>query len=192
MGKEIPLLGRKGGFALAVSIGLLVVPIPFLLQRHRAAQVATAQRQRYMENYRIVAATAGRFDLPVDLLLAVADVESAFDEKAVSDKGAIGLMQLMPETARETAAGIGLTVWAIEDPVDNALIGAAYLAAMLRRYRDDLHLALAAYNAGPSNVDKWSQAAAGLPGPETIQHFAFEETKKYVTDIIDRMDTHME
>jgi soluble lytic murein transglycosylase-like protein len=195
MDKEVPVLihpnkkRRTVYVTVAVSIGLLPLALtPFLLQRHHAEQAARANRQRHQENRRIVVSAAERLDLPAELLLAVAQVESGFDEKAISERGAIGLMQLMPVTARETAACIGLTDWTIENPADNALIGAAYLTAMLHRYRNDLHLALAAYHAGPANVDKWSQAAADLPGPETIELFAFKGTKKYVADIVGRID----
>lgn len=79
------------------------------------------------------------------LLEAVAYVESRFREDAVSPKGAIGMMQLMPATAGELGVDAS-------DPAQNALGGATYLRQMLAMFDNDLELALAAYNAGPSAV----------------------------------------
>jgi soluble lytic murein transglycosylase-like protein len=89
------------------------------------------------------------------LVKAVVAVESAFDPRAVSDKGAVGLMQVLPETAER----YGITQRAgrsiaqrLSDPVTNLRIGARYLHDLLERFQDDLALALAAYNAGEGSV----------------------------------------
>ncbi len=99
------------------------------------------------------------------LLKAVARAESCFDPAAVSRAGAEGLMQLMPATARD----MGVT--RSFDGEQNLAGGARYLAAMLARYGDDLDLALAAYNAGPGNVDRYN----GVP--------PFKETQKYIVSV---------
>jgi hypothetical protein len=108
---------------------------------------------------------AMKFSVDPALLKAVARAESCFDPKAVSRAGATGLMQLMPTTAR----AMGVTN--ILDPQQNLLGGAQYLAKMLARYSSDTHLALAAYNAGPGNVDKYN----GVP--------PFNETRRYITAV---------
>ena len=96
-----------------------------------------------------------------DLLRAVISRESGFDPCAVSDKGALGLMQLMPETAE------ALGVTDVFDPEQNVRGGARYLGELLDRYGGDLVLALAAYNAGPGRVARYH----GLPPiPETIDY----------------------
>ena len=189
MDKEISILSEASrpnqgprhviGPWLIVLCGLLLTGLVTAssLQRYRALQARKAERQRALENHRIVTATAIRLDLPPALLLAIAQTESAFDDRCISHKGATGLLQVMPATARETAAALRLDTYDLLDPRDNALIGAAYLKSMLRRYRNDLHLALAAYNAGPANVDRWQRQAMGLPGPETVEQFAFDETR---------------
>ena len=105
---------------------------------------------------------AMQFSVDPALLKAVARAESCFDPEAVSSAGAKGLMQLMPPTAK----AMGVTN--IMDPQQNLLGGAQYLAAMLARYSSDTHLALAAYNAGPGNVDKYN----GVP--------PFNETQRYI------------
>ena len=99
------------------------------------------------------------------LLKAVARAESCFDAQAVSRAGAKGLMQLMPPTAR------AMDVADIFDARQNLAGGARYLAAMLTRYSNNLDLALAAYNAGPGNVDRYN----GIP--------PFQETQRYIRSV---------
>ncbi|MDX1503397.1 MAG: lytic transglycosylase domain-containing protein [Thermoanaerobaculia bacterium] len=114
----------------------------------------------------VVEASARRHRLDPKLVDAVIRVESAYDPSALSRKGAMGLMQLMPETARELA---------IEDPWDatqNIAGGTAYLRLMLDRFGEDLELSLAAYNAGPSAV----AAYRGIP--------PFPETRQYVRRVM--------
>jgi len=93
------------------------------------------------------------------LLRAVIAVESAFDPHAISPKGAQGLMQLRPETARRYGVRKPF------DPRDNLRGGASYIADLLKRYGNDLELALAAYNAGEDAVDRHGRTVP--PFPET-------------------------
>jgi len=96
--------------------------------------------------------------LPVALLAAVAHVESRFHANARSPKGAVGLLQVMPETA----AVLRLDA---SDPVTNVLAGARFLRAMLDRF-GAMDVALAAYNAGPAAVER----AGGAPSAETLRY----------------------
>lgn len=116
----------------------------------------------------LVSAAAATHNLPEELLLAVIEAESNFNPQAVSPKGAQGLMQLMPETARF------LGVTDAFDPVANIDGGARYLKAMLTRFGNDLPLALAAYNAGPAAV----QRNGAIP--------PYAETQNYVATILRR------
>jgi soluble lytic murein transglycosylase-like protein len=101
------------------------------------------------------------YQLPVDLIWAVIKVESNFREQAVSRAGARGLMQLMPRTAK--AIGVRDPL----DPEQNILGGAYYLRHLANRYRGDIYFTLAAYNAGPGNV----QRHGGIPPfPETLNY----------------------
>lgn len=100
------------------------------------------------------------------LIKAVILAESNFDCKAVSRKGAKGLMQLMPETAAD------LNVWDPFDPQANILGGACYLRQLLERFDGNLHLTLAAYNAGPTRVASFGR----IP--------RIPETQRYVKNVL--------
>jgi soluble lytic murein transglycosylase-like protein len=106
----------------------------------------------------VISEAARRNGLSSSLLKALIHVESYFNPRAVSKKGAMGLMQIMPEN---------LPLLNIDDPFDpweNIMGGAAYLKAMLERFSGQLPLALAAYNAGPTAVEKYNDIP---PYPET-------------------------
>ncbi len=140
--------------------------------------------RRRAENRRVVRAAARRLGLEPELLLAVAEVESGFDDGARSPKGALGLLQVMPRTGQEVAGQLRLRTFDLLDRRDNALIGGTYLKMLIARYRRDLHLVLAAYHAGPNRVDAWVRQGQGLPGPEVVEMFGLKETRKYVVEVL--------
>jgi soluble lytic murein transglycosylase-like protein len=115
-----------------------------------------------------IKAEADRQGVAPELLRAVISAESAFVPCAVSDKGAMGLMQLMPATAQ--AMGVTDPM----DPGDNLRGGVRYLGQLLERYGGDLSLALSAYNAGPGLVDKYG----GIPPIPETQNYVREILKK--------------
>lgn len=111
---------------------------------------------------------AARFGVDPALVQAVAWQESRFRSDAISPKGAIGIMQLMPDTARQLGVNPN-------DPRQNIYGGVAYLSMLLARFNGDTRLALAAYNAGPGAVAQYR----GIP--------PFRETQNYVKSISERI-----
>jgi soluble lytic murein transglycosylase-like protein len=138
--------------------------------KRRAAPVparpAIASSLRRQQLAPLVNAAADNHGLPEALLQAVIEVESNFNAGAVSPKGALGLMQLMPQTARHLGVADAL------DPAANIDGGARYLKQLLARFGNNLPLALAAYNAGPGAV----QRKGAIP--------EFAETQQYVPRVI--------
>ena len=134
------------------------------------AQPDWYQRARYPLRYEtIVRAHARNYDLPPALLAGVIYTESKFDASARSDAGAIGLMQLLPDTAKGIAVRTGghrFVVADLLDPEINVRYGSWYLRNLIDRY-DDVPTALAAYHAGQGNVDEWRKEGVGIQFPET-------------------------
>ena len=134
-------------------------------------------RLRYPLRYeQIVRSHARNYDLDPALLAAVIYTESRFNARAESSAGAIGLMQLLPETARGIAVRTGGSAFVVRDlyvPEINVRYGAWYLRNLLNRYSDE-RTALAAYHAGQGNVDRWREQGVGIQ---------FPETRAYVDDV---------
>ena len=127
-----------------------------------AEYVAVPASEAYDE---IIAEAARLYDMDADLIHAVMEAESAFHPYAVSREGAEGLMQLMPELSDEMGVGNAF------DPRENIMGGVRYLKRLLDYHNGNLDLALASYNAGPGNVERYG----GVP--------PFRETRNYVKTI---------
>jgi soluble lytic murein transglycosylase-like protein len=119
-------------------------------------------------------AAADRYGLPPELVRSVMAAESGFQPQAISPKGAIGLMQLMPGTAQ--ALGVNP-----RDPAQNVDAGTRYLRDLLEKYNYRLRHALAAYNAGPQAVDKYNGVP---PYRETINYIGRIEKKLRAAEVI--------
>jgi soluble lytic murein transglycosylase-like protein len=132
-----------------VGLKLRILPPPFTLEE-------------------VIRAVSQKHKVPAAMIRGVIAAESNFKPEALSPKGAIGLMQLMPATAEELGADPAV-------PEQNVEAGAQYLSWLLNRYRnkrDRLQCAIAAYNAGPGNVDRYD----GVP--------PFPETRDYVKRVL--------
>jgi soluble lytic murein transglycosylase len=155
----------------------LVVLAGALLGTFAVLQIAQPgwwERLWYPLRYQpIVRGHARHYDLDPALLAAVIYQESKFRADARSSSGAIGLMQLLPDTAKGIALHTGGTRFRVADLYDpeiNVRYGAWYLRHLMEKYGDE-RTALAAYNAGQENVDRWRQAGEGIQ---------FAETRAYV------------
>src|SRR3954452_2547498 len=117
------------------------------------------------------------------LIAAVIYAESHFRDGQVSAAGAQGLMQLTPATARDIAHKSGGTQFVVDDlgtPQVNIAYGAYYLRYLLRRYDGNVDFALAAYNAGEGNVDRWISGARAHERALTVTAIPYSETRAYV------------
>jgi soluble lytic murein transglycosylase len=141
-------------------------------------------RVRYPLAYEeIIRGHARNYELDPALLAAVIYRESKFDPDARSASGAVGLMQLLPDTARGIATltgGSRFVVSDLEDPEINVRYGSFYLRRLIRKYAD-VPLALAAYNAGQTNVDEWQAEGRGI---------VFPETREYVDEVLEFQDVY--
>jgi len=135
-----------------------------------------------------VKTAAHTFGLPVFFVCSVIREESLWDPGALSGSGAVGLMQLLPGTARAVARKFDLKhtdLSRLRDPAWNALAGCAYMTEMLKRYSGQVPLALAAYNAGPGRVDEWLRRPGCPQAPDLfIESIPFRETRSYVRRIL--------
>jgi soluble lytic murein transglycosylase len=153
-----------------VPIAVLVVLVAAGLVYFRNGQPTWFERIRYPLHYeQIVRGHAKNYHLDPALLAAVIYQESKFQADAKSSSGAIGLMQLRPQTAEGIAIRTGGTHFQVSDlynPEINVRYGSWYLRHLLDKYGDEKD-ALAAYNAGQHNVDEWRAEGKGIQFPET-------------------------
>jgi soluble lytic murein transglycosylase-like protein len=130
-----------------------------------ASSSGTPKLERFREHIR---AAATKYRLPEHLLLAVMAVESNYDHRALSEKGAMGLMQLMPSTAKDMYVDDAF------DPAQNIEGGARYLRILANQYGGDPVQVLAAYNAGPEAVRRAGGTVPNIP-----------ETREYVRKVVE-------
>lgn len=160
---------------VAAAVSVLALGGAFLFLQE--AKPAWWERLWYPLEYEsIIRGHARNYGLRPELLAAVVYQESKFRADARSKSGAIGLMQLLPATAKGIAVHTGGTHFRVADLYDpeiNVRYGAWYLRHLLDKYGDE-RTALAAYNAGQQNVDRWRRRGQGI---------AFAETRHYVSRV---------
>ena len=126
--------------------------------------------------------------LKPSLVFAIARQESAFGADVRSPAGAVGLMQLMPATARQTASRGGLSYQSSKDllnPSANAALGTHYMGSLLQQFSDNRILAIAAYNAGPHRVQQWLKRLPNEVDHDVfIESIPFKETRNYVQNVL--------
>ncbi len=156
---EIITLYLTGGGEATIASELVANIVPNEIVEKEETELATVRLLPQLDE--LITPVATRYGLEPDLVAAVVWVESSGDPKAVSRKGAGGLMQLMPDTAEE------LGVVDVFDPVQNLEGGVRYFKDLLDRHEQDLSLALAAYNAGPQAVARHG----GIPPYPETEHY---------------------
>ncbi|MEI6897836.1 MAG: transglycosylase SLT domain-containing protein [Psychromonas sp.] len=134
-----------------------------------------------------------KYQIPASYLYAIARQESSLDQFANSPVGATGYMQLMPQTAKETARKIGLKNYKrkaqLTEGEINVQLGTAYFTGLLKRYDGNRILATAAYNAGPHRVDRWKRNKKGrdskaLSMDSWVETIPYKETRRYVKNVL--------
>ncbi|AZR73717.1 lytic transglycosylase [Anoxybacter fermentans] len=135
------------------------------------------------------------FDNDPYLVTAIIYRESRFNPKAISSKGAMGLMQIMPDTARWIAKNLRIENFKLEDlykPEINIYFGNWYLANLSEEFEGNLILILAAYNAGRGNVKKWLKNNEWSGKVHQIDQIPFPETKKFVSSVLNLYQRYLQ
>ncbi len=177
MSREHPLALHRVAIAVVV---LLLTAIALLAARGPAWW----QRMYYpLKHVEIITASSEELGVDPYLIAAIINAESGFDATQVSRAGAVGLMQVMPETAAEVAREWRLRplsdAQTLLRPEVNIDIGTRHFATLLQRY-SETGVALAAYNAGEGNVDRWADES----GERGVLEAAYPETRRYVERVL--------
>ena len=169
---------RKKLLSIIIFI-LIIIAIIIVGRELTMKQLYKKEYSEYVSKY------SQEYGVEEDLVYAIIKAESNFESDAVSNKNAQGLMQLMYSTAEEVAEknGIELTEENILDPEININIGTKYISELLEKY-ECMEVALAAYNAGSGNVDKWIKDGVIKSDGSDIENIPFKETNTYVRKIM--------
>jgi len=187
--KVLALMERPYQSITLLRTRLLTAPRDSWLWKRLDADWAGTLFPRIMSRW--VAEASQVSGLDPNLILSVIRMESTFNTEIKSRAGALGLMQLMPATAREVAQRLGSRYQgdaALLNPEVNITLGSFYLAEQLRVFKGSLVLALASYNAGPSAVRRWIILNPDLikkTGREQLALLPYSETRRYVAGILD-------
>ncbi len=164
----------------AVLIGIVVSILNYKnIRKQILMKIYIRDYQEYVERY------SEEFGVDPNLIYAIIKAESKFNEEAVSNKEAKGLMQIMYTTALDVAKTLNIEIdeKKLLEPECNIMIGTKYISILLNRY-SNIELALAAYNAGSGNVDKWVEKSILLEDGSNVENIPYKETNNYVRKIL--------
>lgn len=173
---------------LIVILILLIIVVFFIVFKNKILKII------YPRNHaEFVSIYAEKYKIDENLIFAVIKAESNFDIRAVSNKSAIGLMQIMEETAKDVVNKYGVEIDLEGEMVDtreeianvqnNINIGTKYLSVLLDRYQNK-EVAVAAYNAGIGTVDGWIEKGIIKADGTDIENIPYKETNNYVRKIL--------
>lgn len=123
-----------------------------------------------------------KFGVSEDVIFSIINVESHFNTDVVSQKGAVGLMQIMPTTAKEMSEKLGMEDFDLTNSKDNILLGTYYIAELFSQFQD-FDNAFLAYNAGPANVKNWLSDDRFSQDGKVVSNIPFSETRNYLSKI---------
>lgn len=163
-------------------IVIFIIIIIVLITNMNKLMLKNMYKKEYSE---YVSKYSEEYGVEEELIYAIIKAESNFNPNAVSNKDAKGLMQLMDSTAEEIAqkTGITLTGENILEPDTNINLGTKYISSLLEKYKC-IEVALAAYNAGSGNVDKWIKNGVIKSDGSDIENIPYKETNIYVRKIM--------
>ena len=180
------MANRKKGGLFRAALALIV--LAGLILAYATVFQPWAQRQRYAIHYeQQIAHYAQKNGLDPYLVCAMIFCESSFKSDARSSVGALGLMQIMPETGAWLAHKVGIDDFdasMLYDPQVNMELGCWYLAFLLDRYAGDRQCAVAAYHGGQGNMDGWLQDPSISADGKTLDNIPEGETKKYTNRVL--------
>lgn len=159
---------------------LIIVAVLLLLRIQILPKMYPKKYSELVEKY------AQEYELNPLLVYSIIKAESNFNDKAKSNSNALGLMQIMLDTAEEIGQKIGIeeiTEETLTDPETNINIGTNYFKTLLEKYNNE-KLALIAYNAGMGNLDKWLEQGIIDKEGNNLENIPFPETKNYVKKIL--------
>lgn len=178
---------------ILIIIAIIVIVIVFLIFA-RIPILKIMYPRTYEEAVLIY---SEKYNVDKNLILALIKAESNFDEDAISNRNAIGLMQLMEETAKDVANRNGIELddenikEELRDVYKNIEIGTAYIASLLEQY-ENTEVALAAYNAGIGTVDNWIEKGIIKKDGTDIENIPYKETNYYVRKILRDYEIYQE
>lgn len=160
---------------LLLTILIVLIKI-FKVQNIIFAQIYPTNYKEYVEEY------SDEYNIDKLLVYSIIKSESNFDENANSKSGAKGLMQIMEPTADDIATELGIDneEYNLYDAKINIMFGTKYFSQLLEEYDNNEKLALAAYNAGKGNVNKWIESGTISEDGSDIENIPFKETNMYI------------
>ena len=193
--------GKKGHGCCGGIMGLLFALCAIAIVLMFTTNTLDSVKHRVMKKFypvvysQYVTSSAEKYGVDEELVFAVIRTESGFREEVVSSAGAVGLMQIMPDTFSwlQTRNGAELLYDAgkLNDPQINIEYGTYYLSILLEHYDNNEQLAVAAYNAGMTNVDKWLSDERYSKDGMTLTEIPYKETAKYVQRVEKTKDAYI-
>ena len=176
-------LAKNGKTAVKIAkIAIITTIILILIIVLRNVILKISYPQKHSEH---VEKYAKEYQIEKELIYAMIKVESNFKDNAISNKEALGLMQILESTANEVAEEIDIEITKEEilDPEINICLGTKYLSNLINKY-GNIELAIAAYNAGIGNVDSWIEKGIIQKDGSDLENIPFKETNNYVRKIL--------
>lgn len=166
--------------AIKLLLIIMLLAILLIAMRKIIMDISYPEKYKYyVEKY------AEEYKIEKELIYAIIKAESNFRETIISSKDAIGLMQLLESTANDVAKGMDLEITKekLLNPDININLGTKYIASLIEKY-ENTELALAAYNAGRGNVDKWIEEGIIKADGTDVENIPYKETNNYIRKVM--------